>query len=127
MQLLYTFTFLNISFKTLLKLCSRQKDGGYHSTDGKKSSSWDLRFLFGGGQRLQVGLRWHHGPQKSSGDCEREGQGAEDMTCRHGSLLNLNYLRPWSKCSRPLTFSRRLPTATLHYALCHVNIHFGSL
>ena len=48
------------------------------------------------------------------------------VTCRHGSLLN-HYLRPWSKCSRPLTFSRRLPTATLHYALCHVDRHFGSL
>ena len=68
-----------ISFKSLLKLSSRQKDGGYHSTDGKKCSSWDLRFLFGGGQGLQVGLRWHHGPQKSSGDCEREGHGAEEL------------------------------------------------
>ena len=70
----YTFT-----FKSLLKLSSRQKDGGYHSTDGKTCSSWDRRFLFGGGQGLQVGLRWHHGPQKSSGDCEREGHGAEEL------------------------------------------------
>ena len=61
-----------ISFKSLLKLSSRQKDGEYHS-------SWDLRFLFGEGQGLQVGLRWHHGPQKSSGDCEREGHGAEEL------------------------------------------------
>ena len=34
-----------ISFKSLLKLSSRQKDGGYHSTDGKKCSSWDLRLV----------------------------------------------------------------------------------
>ena len=33
----------------------------------------------GGGQGLQVGLRWHHGPQKSSGDCKREGHGAEEL------------------------------------------------
>ena len=70
-----------LSFKSLLKLSSRQKGGGYHSTDGKKYSSWDLRFLFGQGQGqgLQVGLRWHHGPQTSSGDCEREGHGAEEL------------------------------------------------
>ena len=68
-----------ISFKSLLKLSSRQKDGGYHSTDRKKCSSWDLRFLFGGGQGRQVGLRRHRGPQKSSGDCEREGHGAEEL------------------------------------------------
>ena len=53
----------------------------------------------------------------------------EQKSCDVSTWINhyLNYLRPWSKCSRPLTFSRRLPTATLHFVLCHDNRHFGSL
>ena len=59
-----------ISFKSLLKLSSRQKDGGYYSTDIYLVEDKDCKL---------AGLRWHHGPQKSSGDCEREGHGAEEL------------------------------------------------
>ena len=69
-----------ISFKSLLKLSSRDTERYRKMVDTVNiTGQMDLRFLFGRGQGRQVGLRRHHGPRKSSGDCEREGHGAEEL------------------------------------------------